>query len=67
LAWDKKKLDKLRNLFGNSSHKWMYNEKSITKYLIDPGFKNIRQCKFGDSCIEVFKEVKEKVFQRQFY
>lgn len=56
---NKKILDKLRNLFGNSSHKWMYDEKSITKYLIDSGFKNIRPCKFGDSGIEVFKEVEE--------
>jgi predicted SAM-dependent methyltransferase len=52
-------LDKLRNLFGNSLHKWMYDEHSIKNYLHQVGFKNIRKCSFNDSGIEVFSEVEE--------
>jgi predicted SAM-dependent methyltransferase len=52
-------MQKLRNLFGNSLHKWMYDEKSMQKYLSEAGFKNVRKCQFGDSGIEVFSEVEE--------
>jgi predicted SAM-dependent methyltransferase len=52
-------LDKLRGLFGNSLHKWMYDEQSMTNYLSEVGFKNIRKCKFNDSGIESFSEVED--------
>jgi predicted SAM-dependent methyltransferase len=52
-------MQKLRNLFGNSLHKWMYDEKSMQKYLFEAGFKSVRKCQFGDSGIEVFSEVEE--------
>ena len=52
-------LDKLRGLFGNSLHKWMYDEQSMTNYLSEVGFKNISKCKFNDSGIEVFSEVED--------
>jgi predicted SAM-dependent methyltransferase len=55
----KRFLEKLRNLFGNSLHKWMYDEKSMQRYLFEAGFKNIKKCQFGDSGIEVFLEVEE--------
>jgi len=53
-------MQKLRNLFGNSLHKWMYDEKSMQKYLSEAGFKNIKKCQFGDSGIEVFSEVEDR-------
>jgi predicted SAM-dependent methyltransferase len=50
----------LRKLFGNSGHLWMYDNKSMQKYLDEAGFKNIRKSKIGDSGIKVFSEVEEK-------
>jgi|TARA_B110000305_G_C19087264_1_gene469087 predicted SAM-dependent methyltransferase len=55
----KKFVEKLRGLFGNSLHLWMYDEKSMEKYLSEAGFVNIKKCKFQDSGIEVFSEVEE--------
>jgi predicted SAM-dependent methyltransferase len=51
--------DFLRKLFGNSGHLWMYDNKSMQKYLDEAGFKNIRKSKIGDSGIKVFSEVEE--------
>jgi predicted SAM-dependent methyltransferase len=51
--------DKLRGIFGNSLHKWMYDEQSMTNYLSQVGFKNIRKCTFNDSGIEAFTEVED--------
>ncbi len=64
LGFGKKKDNKnftdfLRKLFGNSGHLWMYDNKSMQKYLAEAGFKNIRKCKIGDSGIQVFSEVEE--------
>lgn len=53
-------ISKLRNLFGNSRHKWMYDEMSMRNYLLETGFKNLRKCSYGDSGIEVFSELEEK-------
>ena len=53
-------IKKLRFLFGNSRHKWMYDEKSLYNLLKNQGFKNIRSCEFGDSGIDVFSEVERK-------
>jgi predicted SAM-dependent methyltransferase len=50
----------LRKLFGNSGHLWMYDNKSMQKYLTEAGFKNIRKSKIGDSGIKIFSEVEEK-------
>jgi|694.fasta_scaffold52823_2 predicted SAM-dependent methyltransferase len=52
-------LEKLRGLFGNSLHKWMYDERSMKRYLLEAGFKNIKSCSFNDSNIEVFSEVED--------
>ena len=52
--------DFLRKLFGNSGHLWMYDNKSMQKYLNEAGFKNIRKSIIGDSGIKVFSEVEEK-------
>ena len=53
-------VDRLRALFGNSNHLWMYDEVSMKRYLTEAGFKNILSCKFGDSGIDAFSEVEEK-------
>jgi predicted SAM-dependent methyltransferase len=56
----KKIFNKIRYLFGNSRHLWMYDYKSMSKELEDKNFKDISMCKFGDSNIKVFEEVEEK-------
>jgi predicted SAM-dependent methyltransferase len=55
----KKIFSKIRYLFGNSKHPWMYDNKSMSKELENKNFKNINVCKFGDSNIKVFEEVEE--------
>ena len=57
---DKSFIDFLRKLFGNSGHLWMYDNKSMQKYLTEAGFKNIRKSQIGDSGIKIFSEVEEK-------
>lgn len=52
--------DFLRKLFGNSGHLWMYDNKSMQKYLTEAGFKKIRKSQIGDSGIKIFAEVEEK-------
>ena len=53
-------LDKIRRIFGNSQHLWMYDYKSMSEELEIAGFKKIKKCNFGDSQIKVFEEVEEK-------
>ena len=53
-------IGKLRNIFGNTSHCWMYDDKSMLMELKKANFTNIRKCQFGDSNISVFSEVEEE-------
>jgi SAM-dependent methyltransferase len=53
-------LRKLRFYFGGSRHRWMFDNKSLHYELKISGFKNIRECEFGDSGISIFDEVEEK-------
>ena len=53
-------IDKLRNFFGNTSHLWMYDNKSMLMELKKANFINIRKCQFGDSNISIFSEVEEE-------
>ena len=57
-------IGKLRNIFGNTSHLWMYDNKSMLMELKKANFINIRECQFGDSNISVFSEVEE---ENRFY
>lgn len=51
----------LRGLFvawlGNSSHLWMWDEKSMAERLAQVGFKSIRRATFGDAEDKMFNEV----------
>ena len=51
---------KIKSLFGNTKHLWMYDYDSLSLELRKVGFINIRNCNFGDSQIEVFSEIEEK-------
>ena len=64
---DRTILGKLKSTFGNASHCWMYDEKSMLKELKKADFINIRKCQFGDSNIPVFSEVevKERFYQKE--
>ena len=50
----------VKTLYGNSKHFWMWDYKSLEFELKKAGFVNIRECKFGDSAIPVFKFVEEE-------
>lgn len=50
---------KLRDLFRNDQHLWMWDFKSMNAELIKVGFVNIRRAHFGDSSIKDFSEVEE--------
>ena len=57
---DRTIIGKLRNIIGNSSHLWMYDNKSMLMELKKANFTNIRKCQLGDSNISVFSEVEEE-------
>jgi len=47
-------------VYGNSKHLWMWDFKSLSFELTKVGFKNIRQCKFGDSIDPHFSLAEEE-------
>ena len=55
----KKFIPILRQLFGNSSHLWMWDYDSLQLELSNAGFRKIRRAFFGDSEDERFSEVEE--------
>jgi hypothetical protein len=48
----------LRRLFGNSRHRWMWDEKSLTEVLRSNGFYGVRPCLYGDN--PIFQPVENK-------
>lgn len=48
----------LRRLFGNSRHRWMWDQKSLTEVLRNSGFHEIRSCAYGDN--PIFEAVENK-------
>lgn len=50
---------RLRDAFGNSSHLWMWDFKSLRAELKATGFQTIRRAQFGDSREPRFKDVEE--------
>lgn len=51
---------RLRAAFGNSGHRWMYDEAAMTKLLRQAGFTAIRVCSFGDATERMFDRVEEE-------
>jgi len=53
---------KLRFFFGGSRHRWMFDKNSLFNELKNAGFDSnkIRECEFGDSGLDIFKEVEEE-------
>lgn len=50
-------IDRIRRVFSNSFHLWLWDYNSVKKILIMTGFKNIRRCEYHDSEIKEFKMV----------
>jgi ubiquinone/menaquinone biosynthesis C-methylase UbiE len=50
---------KVKNLYGNSKHLWMWDYKSLAFELKKAGFTKIRPCMFGDSADPMFNFVEE--------
>lgn len=50
----------LSNQFGNSRHLWMWDSASLKKELKDAGFKDIRDCSYGDCQDTAFSAVEDK-------
>lgn len=51
---------KIRFLFGGARHKWMYDKNSLLEELKISGFQKIRECKYNDFGLDIFKEVENK-------
>ncbi len=51
---------KLRALLGNSAHRWMFDAPQMKALLARAGFTDIRDCRFGDSEVEAFKQVEDE-------
>jgi len=52
--------ERLKELFSNSRHQWMWDEPSLTEALTKHGFKNIRRCEYGDWSNPKFGTVERK-------
>lgn len=51
---------RIKRAFGNSQHRWMYDEDSMSSELERAGFRRIRRCDFGDSDLTSFSEVEDR-------
>ena len=56
----KKLLDRIRALYGNSEHLWMWDFESLQEELANVGFRNIRRAYFNDSSDPNFVSVEEE-------
>lgn len=50
---------RLRSVFGNAKHRWMWDEPSMTRALAAAGFVDIRRCAFNDCADPMFKAVED--------
>jgi SAM-dependent methyltransferase len=50
----------VRQVFGNSNHRWMYDEAAMRALLAEAGFVGVRRCHFGDAEDPAFALVEEE-------
>ena len=50
----------LRTAFGNSGHRWMYDQDLMNRLLEETGFVDIRRCEFQDSGDIMFEKVEDR-------
>jgi hypothetical protein len=55
-----KLIDKVKSLYGNSKHLWMWDFESLKKELQEVGFKEIRRSSFNDSEDSYFNYVEDE-------
>ncbi len=48
---------RLKSLFGNDYHRWMWDHPSLTAQLENAGFKNVRTVRYGDYLDNMFEKV----------
>jgi len=53
-------VQRLAHHFGNSTHRWMWDEPSMLAALHAAGFSQVRRCEFGDSGDPMFASVEQK-------
>ena len=53
-------MSRTRALLGNSEHRWMWDEASMTRMLTDAGFVSVRRCEFGDAKDMMFSIIEDK-------
>lgn len=53
-------MKRARQVFGNSDHRWMYDEAGMTALLDRAGFVAIRRCHFGDAEDQAFSLVENE-------
>jgi SAM-dependent methyltransferase len=51
--------DLARAIFGNTAHRWMWDETSLTAALREAGFIDIRRCRFNDCADPAFRAVED--------
>jgi predicted SAM-dependent methyltransferase len=49
----------IKDWLAGNIHLWMYDYNSLSLELSKAGFKNIRRAKFGDSGIDLFKDIED--------
>lgn len=52
-------VERLRQWFGHSRHRWMWDYPSLRQAVLEAGFSSARRCAFGDSADPRFAEVEQ--------
>ena len=52
--------ERIKSMYGNSRHQWLWDKESTIIELEKVGFKNIRNCRFNDSKDDMFKLVESE-------
>lgn len=53
-------INRVRQVLGNSEHRWMYDEAAMTELLARTGFVRIRRCRLGDAEDPAFSLVEDE-------
>ena len=52
-------MGRIRSVFGNSRHLWMFDFESMQNRLLACGFVDVRRCNFGDAKVPSFTQVED--------
>lgn len=51
---------RMKTIFGNENHKWMWDYYTLSKVIQEVGFKSYRRAKYGDWSDSMFNDVEEE-------